>query len=73
MQTRSLAGTYFYFFMSLLIAAVVIYGFSFTVDFNLLHPAVPRPLIVWVHAAVFSGWILFFILQTGLVRTRKVR
>jgi hypothetical protein len=73
MQTRRLIETYFYFFMSLLIAVVVVYGFSFTVDRNLFHPAVPRPFILWVHAAVFSGWVLFFILQSGLVRRRKVR
>ena len=73
MQTRSLPGTYFYFFMSLLIAAVVVYGFSFTVEGRLFHPAVPPPLILYIHAAFFSGWVLFFILQTGLVRTRNVR
>ncbi|HYL67770.1 MAG TPA: hypothetical protein VEX69_01260 [Candidatus Limnocylindria bacterium] len=64
--------TYFYFFMSLLIAAVVMYGFSFTIDMNLIHPALPRPFLLYIHAAVFSGWLIFFILQTGLVRTRRV-
>jgi hypothetical protein len=73
MQSRRLLGRNFYFFMSLLIAAVVFYGFSFTVNRNLVHPTVPRPFILWVHAAFFSGWVLFFILQTGLIRTRKVR
>ena len=34
---------YFYFFMALLIPAVVVYGFSFTVGKNLIHPAIPRP------------------------------
>ena len=36
---------YFYFCMSLLIAAVVMYGFSHTVNENLLHATPPRPLI----------------------------
>jgi hypothetical protein len=63
---------YFYFFMSLLIAVVVVYGFSFTVDKNLIHPALPRPLLLYIHAAVFTGWLIFFILQTALVRTRNV-
>src|SRR5579863_10755197 len=63
---------YFYFFMSLLIPAVVVYGFSFTVGNNLIHPAIPRPPILYLHAAVFSGWLLFFILQSALVRTRHV-
>jgi len=29
--------------MSLVIAAVVIYGFSHTINENLIHPAYPRP------------------------------
>jgi hypothetical protein len=68
-----LLNQYFYFFMSLLIPAVVAYGFSFTVDKNLIHPAIPRPPILYVHAAVFSGWLLFFLLQSALVRTHNVR
>lgn len=59
--------------MSLLIPVIVVYGFSFTVDRNLIHPAVPRPLILYFHAAVFSGWLLLFILQSALVRSRHVR
>lgn len=64
---------YFYFLMSLLIAGVVVYGFSHTVDQNLIHPAVPRPLVLYVHAAIFSAWVILFIVQTALVRTRNVR
>jgi hypothetical protein len=67
-----LLDQYFYFFMSLLIPAVVVYGFSFTVGKNLIHPAIPRPLILYVHAAVFSGWLVFFMLQSALVRTHNV-
>jgi hypothetical protein len=66
-------GDYFYLFMSLLFVAVIVYGFSFTIDKNLIHPAVPRPWILYVHAAVFSGWLVFFILQSTLVRSRKVQ
>ena len=47
-------------------------GFSQTVNANLFHPPVPRPLILWVHATAFSLWVLFYILQSGLVRIRKV-
>ena len=50
---------YFYFFMSLLIAVVVVCGFSRTVDQNLIHPALPRPFLLYIHAAVFSGWVVF--------------
>jgi hypothetical protein len=68
-----LLDKYFYFSMSLLIAAVVVAGFSRTVNQRLLHPAVPPPSVLWVHGLVFSAWVLFFILQSGLVRMRKVR
>lgn len=64
---------YFYFAMSLLIAAVVIYGFSHTVENNLIHATPPRPWLLWVHGAVFSGWLAFFIFQSALVRTHNVR
>jgi hypothetical protein len=64
---------YFYLFMSLLIVAVVVYGFSFTIGKNLLHPAIPRPWILYVHATVFSTWLVFFVLQSTLVRSRKVQ
>ncbi len=66
-------GKYFYFCMSLLIAAVVVYGFSHTVDQNLIHATPPRPWILWLHGAVFSGWLAFFIFQSALVRTGNVR
>ena len=68
-----LLDKYFYFSMSLLIAAVVVAGFSRTVNQRLLHPVVRPPSVLWVHGVVFSAWVLFFILQSGLVRMRKVR
>ncbi len=68
-----LLQNYFYFFMTLLIFGIVVYGFSHTVDQNLIHPAVPRPFILYVHAAVFSGWLVLFVLQSSLVRSHHVR
>jgi hypothetical protein len=70
---RRLLDQYSYFLMSLLIAAVVVYGFSHTVSKNLIHPTIPRPFVLYLHAVVFSGWVVFFILQTTLVRTGNVR
>ena len=63
---------YFYFAMSLLLAAIVVSGFQRTVNENLFHPAVPRPFILWIHGAAFAGWVVFFIFQSALVRRRKV-
>lgn len=70
---NSLLDRYFYFAMSLAAAAVVVWGFGHTVDQSLFHPAVPRPRLLWLHGAVFSTWILFFIFQSSLVRTRNFK
>src|SRR5271156_5719837 len=63
---------YFYLCMSLLIAVVVVYGFSHTIEHNLLHASPIPPFILTIHAIVFPGWVLFYILQSALVRTRNV-
>jgi len=63
---------YFYFSMSLVMTGIVIWGFSHTVDQNLLHAKPAKPLLLWMHGAAFSTWMLFFIAQSGLVRIRKV-
>ena len=63
---------YFYFAMSLMLAAIVIAGFKRTVNQNLFHPAIPRPFILWIHASAFTVWVIFFIGQSALVRVRKV-
>jgi len=70
---NGLVDKYFYFAASLLIAAIVVLGFSQTVDQNLFHASPPRPLLLWIHGAAFSSWVLFFILQSALVRTRNVK
>lgn len=64
---------YFYLGMSLLIAAVVVYGFSGTVDRKLIHANPRVPTLLWVHAILFSGWLAFYILQSALVRIRNVK
>src|ERR1700727_1910590 len=64
---------YFYFCMSLLIAATVIYGFSHTVNQNLIHANPRRPVLLCVHGIVFSGWVGFYILQSALVRIGNVK
>jgi hypothetical protein len=63
----------FFFWCGWLIAAVVAYGFAHTLSNNLLRASVPRPRILWIHAAVSFGWVALFTLQTALVRFRHVR
>ncbi len=70
---NGLVDKYFYFSMSLLVAGIVVSGFGQTVNGNLIHPSVPRPLILWFHAAAFSAWVIFFIFQSALVRTHNVK
>jgi hypothetical protein len=64
---------YFYFFMSLLIAATVVYGFSHTIDHNLIHPSPLPPVVLYIHAIVFPGWVVFFIVQFAQIRSHNVR
>ena len=65
--------TYFYFAMSLVIAAVVVGGFSLTMGPRIIHPKVAQPTILYIHAFVFYGWLAFFIFQSALVPTHNVR
>jgi hypothetical protein len=58
--------------MSLRLTAIVISGFSRTVNASLLHASPPRPLLLWIDGAAFSTWIIFFIAQSALVRLKKV-
>lgn len=69
---KTFLSRYFYFSMSLVFAALVLLGFSRTVDVALFHANPPRPFLLWMHGAAFSTWIVFFIAQSALVRVRKV-
>jgi hypothetical protein len=71
-QFKTFVGRYFYLIMSFVIAAVVIAGFSRTVNTALFHANPPRPLLLWFHGAAFSAWLIFFTAQSALVRVRKV-
>jgi len=72
-KTTGLLVNYFYFLMSLLIAAVVVYGFSQQLDTRFLHPRHPKPFLLSIHAVIFSAWVLFYIVQSSLIRTHNVR
>jgi hypothetical protein len=69
---KTFLGRYFYFGMSLVLATLVILGFSRTVNVNLFHGNPPRPLLLWIHGAAFATWIVFLIAQSALVRTRRL-
>jgi hypothetical protein len=69
---RGRSNDWFYFCCAWLITAAVTYGFAHTISDNLLHAAVPRPRILWIHAGVFFGWVGLFMLQIALIRSRCV-
>ena len=71
-QLKTLLSRHFYFCMALAMAVLVVWGFSHTIDASLFHANPPRPLLLWLHGAAFSTWVVFFILQSALVRVRKV-
>jgi hypothetical protein len=70
---RAFLARYFYFAMAVLLAAIVWYGFSHTIEENLLHPSFPRPRVLYVHAAIFGGWMALFVAQTALVALFRKR
>jgi hypothetical protein len=70
--SATVPGRSFYLAMALVFAAVVAYGFSFTIRDNLLNPPYARPAILYVHALVFTAWVPLFIAQATLVRSRRV-
>lgn len=70
---NGLVDKYFYFAMSLLVAAIVVWGFSHSINANLFHPAIPRPFLLWIHGAAFSSWVAFYIFQSALIRTHNVK
>jgi hypothetical protein len=72
-QLKKFLSRNFYLCMSLVMAGFVVWGFSRTVDRNLLHSSTPKPALLWFHGAVFSAWIVLFIAQSTLVRVRKVK
>ena len=47
-QVQTFLSRYFYLVMSLVLAAIVILGFSRTVNIFLIHANPPRPLLLWI-------------------------
>jgi hypothetical protein len=69
---KELLSKRFYFAMAALITAIIVFGFSRTIDRNLLHSPTPVLPIVYVHALVFSTWAVLYLVQNCLVAAAKV-
>src|SRR5579859_4025465 len=70
-QVKPLIGRSFHLSLMVFISALVLYGFSHTVDAEVFHPEQPPPLILYIHAMVFTIWLFLLVLQTALVTVRN--
>lgn len=72
---RNALERWFYFGMAWLVLVVVVYGFGRGLDERLLHrpEAQPLPWVLHAHALVCTGWVVLFLMQSGLVRLHGVR
>jgi len=65
-------SSHFYFrAMALAAACVAVAGFARTYYLKELTGAASVPLLVHIHAVLFSSWILFFFVQTTLVANHR--
>jgi uncharacterized membrane protein YozB (DUF420 family) len=65
-------GRPFYLVMSLAMAAVIVGGFSQTVPGD-FAPRPGLPLLLHVHGAVFTLWVLMFVTQPALIARRSLK
>ena len=65
----------FYLAMSVMMLALVTYGFSNTIGPGLLHTRRPVRdiMLLSIHGAVFYAWMLFMVAQAALIRLRHIR
>jgi hypothetical protein len=59
--------------MALIMVGDISYGFSQTIAENLIHPQVPPPSLLYLHAVVFSAWLALYVVQTGLVASGDLK
>lgn len=63
----------FYLGLTLFLMATVVLGFWPSYFGTLLGGGVARPLVMHVHGAIFTGWMLLLFLQVGLASNGQVR
>jgi hypothetical protein len=71
-RTAPAAADYHSLAMAVAVALVVALGFGPTARERLFQSPTPIPVILHVHAAVFTLWVLLLLVQSGLVRIRRV-
>lgn len=63
----------FYLGLTLFLMATVVLGFWPSYFGTLLGGGVARPLVMHVHGAIFTGWMLLLFLQVGLASNGQLR
>ncbi len=53
--------------MSVIIFALVIFGFSFVAERRLIHPDFPRPPVVFFHGVTAMAWVILFGVQSWFI------
>lgn len=62
----------FYLILSLVMAAVIIGGFSRTVPDD-FHASPSLPVLLYVHGAIFSLWVVLLVVQPALIFRGSIR
>ena len=72
MRLDSHKRSLFFPYVSIGFLAVALVGFSTTFFLPVLRGTFRAPVIIYVHGALLFTWLLLFIAQTQLIRTRRI-
>ncbi|HEY0780764.1 MAG TPA: hypothetical protein VGD56_22595, partial [Gemmatirosa sp.] len=72
LRTRTASDRTFFLSVAVAAALLIFVGFSRSYYLKTAFPlAPPLSLLVHVHGAVFTAWVLYFVLQTGLIAVHR--
>jgi len=72
-RTSALQRRPFYIGASLLMGLIAVVGFWPTYFGPLVTGTIAQPLLIHIHATVFTGWLVLFLTQAVLAATKQVR
>jgi hypothetical protein len=70
---RARRERWFFSAMALATAVAVVWGFAPTYFLKPVYGSRPLPLLLHVHGALFTTWMMLLLVQTALVATRNTR